>query len=302
MFSIKYYIKHPETISNILLYHLGYWLPDKTYLKLKFRLRTGQTLNLNNPQTFSEKLQWLKLYDRRPEYVTMVDKIAVKDYVAKIIGEEYIIPTLGVWDRPEDIDWDMLPNQFVLKCSHDSGGLVICKNKAKLNKSLAIKKINKSLRTDYYKKGREWPYKNVPRRILAEKYIHPAPDMNDLPDYKFFCFDGEPKYCQVISGRGSKMCIDFFDEAWEHQPFHEPKSYPFAESIPEKPLLYDEMWRLAQVLAKNKSFSRIDFYNVNGKIYFGEITFFPTSGMGGFAPQEWDYKFGEYIHLPTNKK
>lgn len=273
-------------------------LPDELYLKVKFRQLMGKKLNLKNPQTFSEKLQWLKLYNRRPEYTTMVDKYAAKDYVAKIIGEEYIIPTLGVWDRPENIEWDKLPNQFVLKCTHDSGGLVICRDKSNLDKEAAVTKLHKTLKQNYFRKWREWPYKNVPRRIIAEKYIEPTPDLKDLLDYKFFCFNGEPQYCQVISGRNTKMCCDFFDKDWNHQPFHEPKLYPFSDVPPEKPSKYEEMWNLARCLAKDKPFSRIDFYEVKGHVYFGEITFFPTTGMGGFQPEEYDLAFGNMIQLP----
>ena len=275
-------------------------LPDRIYLKLLFRHKMGYCLNLRNPQTFSEKLQWLKLYNHNPEYTKMVDKLAVKDYVSKIIGEEYIIPTLGVWDKPEDIDYDKMPNKFVLKTTHGGGnsGVIICRDKASFNRVQAIDKLNKSLSSDIYKIFREWPYKHVPKRIIAEKYIDPEPYSKDLLDYKFFCFNGEPKYCQVISGRGTQMCIDFFDNNWNHQPFHEPKNFLYATVELEKPENYDKMWQLASMLSKDKPFSRIDFYDVNGKIYFGEITFFPTSGMGGFNPNEWDRVFGDLIILP----
>lgn len=283
-----------EKVFNRLLL----FLPDELYLRIKFRQMMGKKLNLKNPQTFSEKLQWLKLYNRRPEYTKMVDKYVVKEYVAKIIGEKYIIPTIGVWDRPEDIDFESLPNQFVLKCTHDSGGLVICRDKAKLDKKAAIIKLRKALKQNYYRKWREWPYKNVPRRIIAEKYIGLGPIIMDLPDYKFFCFNGEPKYCQVISGRNTTMCCDFFDKNWNHQPFHEPRLYPFSDYQLEKPSNYEEMWNLAKKLAKGKPFSRIDFYEVRGKIYFGEITFFPTTGMGGFDPEVFDQIFGEMLLLP----
>ena len=288
-------------VVNRVYNRLLWVLPDELFLKIKFRQMMGKKLDLESPQTFSEKIQWLKLYDRRPEYTTMVDKYAVKDYVAKKIGAEYIIPTLGVWDSVEDIEWDLLPNQFVLKCTHDSGGLVICRDKSKLDRQGAEKILHRGLVRDYYRKSREWPYKNVKPRIIAEKYIDPSPQI-DLPDYKFFCFNGEPKFCQVISGRGSKMCIDFFDHDWTHQVFHEPKFFPFADEIPQKPKHLEEMWRLARLLAENKAFSRIDFYDINDHVYFGEITFFPTSGMGGFMPDEWDMIFGNLITLPEKVK
>ena len=275
-------------------------LPDWLYLKILFRHRMGYSLNLKKPTTFSEKLQWLKLYNRNPEYTRMVDKAAVKDYVASIIGSEYVIPTIGIWEKPEDIDWDNLPNQFVLKTTHGGGnsGVVICRDKSTFDRQKAIDKLNDSLKSDIYKLWREWPYKNVTKRILAEKYIAPNSDTNDLPDYKFFCFNGEPKYCQVISGRDTKMCIDFFDHDWNHQSFHEPKDFSFADKELKKPKHFDQMWQTAAKLSKGKPFSRIDFYDVNDCIYFGEITFFPTSGMGGFDPKEWDYKFGEMLTLP----
>ena len=285
-------------IIRRLLLNTSCFFPDRIYLKMLFPLKMGYKLDLHNPRTFSEKLQWLKLYCHRPEYTIMVDKYAVKEYVAKIIGEEYVIPTLGVWDRVEDIEWDKLPNQFVLKCTHDSGGLVICRDKQIIDKLAALKKLRRGLKHNYYLGYREWPYKNVPRRIIAEKYIAPLPGTNDLPDYKFFCFNGEPKYCQVITGRNTEMCIDFFDYEWNHLPFHEPKDYPFANHMPEQPKQYKIMWEKARLLAKDKEFSRIDFYNVGADVYFGEITFYPTSGMGGFDPVEWDYDFGELIKLP----
>lgn len=277
---------------------VGHVFDDETYLKVRFRLLMGKKLNLKNPQTFSEKLQWLKLYDRRPEYTTMVDKYAVKDYVAGIIGSEYIIPTLGIWNNPEDIEWDKLPNQFVLKTTHGGGslGVVICKDKRSFDRTKAINTLKANMHSDW-RIQMEWPYKNVPHRIIAEKYIAPAPDTKDLPDYKFFCFSGEPHYCQVISGRNETMSIDFFDRNWNHQPFHEPHNYPFAEVEPRKPSCFEKMWDMAEKLAQGKAFSRIDFYQVKDKVYFGEITFFPTSGIGGFEPEEWDRYLGNLIDL-----
>ena len=278
-------------------------IPDKLYLQILYFLHFFRRLNLKDPKTFSEKLQWLKLYNRKPEYTQMVDKYAVKEYVKNIIGEQYIIPTLGVWDTPQQIEWDKLPKQFVLKTTHGGGGsgVVICKDKDTFDRKAAIKKLQREMKKDIYRNWREYPYKDIPHRILAEKYMEDAASKDDLHDYKFFCFNGEPKYCQVISGRESKMCIDFFDKDWIHQPVHEPYCYPFADVEPQKPQNYEQMWDFAKELAKNKSFSRIDFYEVDGKIYFGEITFYPTSGFGGFNPPYWDEKFGSWIKLPTDK-
>lgn len=275
------------------------WLPDRFYLRVLFRLEMGRWPNLRHPKTFSEKIQWLKLYNRRPEYTKMVDKYAVKDYVASIIGEEYVIPTLGVWNKPEEIEWDNLPNKFVLKTTHGGGncGVVICRDKSIFDNENAIDKLNKGLRSDIYIAWKEWPYKNVPRRIIAEKYIEPQSGLNDLPDYKFFCFNGEPKYCQVISGRDTKMSIDFFDQEWKHQPFHEPHEFPFADIEPQKPKHFELMWELARKLAKGNPFSRIDFYDTGNQVLFGEFTLFPTSGMGGFCPEEYDSLLGEMINI-----
>lgn len=300
MLSIKEYMKRPRRAAAVLLQHYFTWLPDKAYLKLLFKFKMGRRLNLKNPQTFSEKLQWLKLYDRKPEYTQLVDKYAVKDYVANILGEEYIIPTLGIWNKPEEIDWDVLPERFVLKTTYGGGssGVVICKDKNIFDRNKAITKLKRSAKQNIYRTLKEWPYKNVPKRIIAEQYIEPSPGANDLPDYKFFCFNGEPKYCQVISGRETGKCIDFFDHDWNHQPFHEPKHYRFAEIEPTKPKHLEKMWRAAAKLAENKAFSRIDFYEVGDKVYFGEITFFPTSGMGGFSPVEYETIVGNMIELP----
>ena len=297
---LKRAIRNPREVGLMLVNLLAPIITnDKVFLSLKYRVIFGKKLNWETPKTFSEKLQWLKVYDRNPQYTVLVDKIKVKEYVAEKLGEEYIIPTLGTWEHPEDIDFDSLPEKFVLKCNHNSGlGMYICKDKSKMDKDAVIRELNKGLKEDYYKLGREWPYKNVPRRILAEKFIETDPNINDLIDYKFFCFDGKPKYCQVIAGRNSVMSIDFFDEKWNHQSFHEPKIFPFAIKVPSKPKCLDMMWKAAKLLAEGKPFSRIDFYEVNNKIYFGEITFFPTSGFGGFSPEEYDMQFGSLIPLP----
>lgn len=274
-------------------------LPDKLYLSLKFYKVFGRFPNWKKPQTFSEKLQWLKLYDRRPVYTMMVDKYAVKRYIADILGEEYIIPTLGIWDTPEDIEWEKLPSQFVLKTTHGGGnmGVIICRDKNTFDIKKAIIKLKENLKIDLFDIWREWPYKDVAKRIIAEKYLEPCSESGDLPDYKLFCFNGEPRFCQVISGRESKMCIDFFDKEWTHQPFHEPRNYPFADVLPEKPKNLDKMWRLAAMISKGYPFLRIDFYEVKNDIYLGEITLYPTSGMGGFAPEMYDKVFGQMLDL-----
>ena len=277
------------------------WMSDETWIKLYFRYNMGYKLDLKKPKTYSEKLQWLKLYDQKSEYSKMVDKSTVKEYVAKILSDDFIIPTLGVWDRPEDIEWDQLPDQFVLKCTHDSGSVCICKDKTIFNRENAINKLRSGLNVDYYRTNLEWPYKNVKPRVMAEKYIAPESGTNDLPDYKFFCFNGIPHYCQVISGRQVDMRVDFFDKDWNHQPFHEPRDTQFADVMPEKPRKFDVMWDAAMKLSHDIPFSRIDFYEVGDKVLFGEITFFPTGGRGGFSPEIYDEILGKLIHLPSKK-
>ncbi len=274
-------------------------LSDKVFLKLEFFGTMGKKLNLENPKTFNEKLQWLKLYERKPIYTTMVDKYEAKKYVADIIGEEHIIPTLGVWNRFEDIDFDALPDQFVLKCTHDSGGLVICRDKAKLDMAQAKKKIEKSLKRNYYFVHREWPYKNVKPRIIAEKYMVDESGY-ELKDYKFFCFDGTMKVLFVAKDRGSQTeetKFDFFDDQFNHLPF--TNGHPNSEPPYFKPDNFEEMKRLAEILASGIPHVRVDFYNINGRIYFGELTFSHWSGIVPFKPCEWDVKLGNLITLPV---
>lgn len=278
---------------------MSQYLPDALYLRIQYMVKMGQKLDLRYPLTFSEKLQWLKLYDRKPEYTTMVDKYAVKKYVADRIGEEYIIPTLGVWDSFDEIDFDSLPDKFVLKCTHDSGGLVICRDKKTLDMDAARKKIEKSLRTDYYKLGREWPYKDVPRRIIAEKFMEDGTQGDALNDYKLMCFDGKV-YCSfVCSGRNSEegLRVTFYDREWKRLPFR--RHYPSADKDFDMPLQYHRMIELAERLSKDIPFVRTDFYEIDGKLYFGELTLFPGNGMEEFSPEEWDERLGELIELPN---
>lgn len=263
----------------------------------------GKKLDLEHPLMYSEKLQWLKLYDRRPEYTVMVDKVKAKEYVASVIGKEYIIPTLGVWDNPDRIDFDSLPNRFVLKCNHNSGlGMYICKDKSKLNIDEVKEGLREGLKQDFYVGGREWPYKDVPRLILAEEFLDPGPDSKHeggLQDYKFFCFDGQVKALFIAKDRDKgphSTKFDFFDEKFNHLPF--TNGHPNAEIMPEKPRMFEEMKMLAAKLSKGIPHVRIDFYEVNGHVYFGEMTFFHWSGFTPFVPEEWDYKFGEWLSLP----
>lgn len=297
--SISYFFKHPRTGIYKYILYIAQCLPDKQFIQLQYWIAMRKKLNLKNPKTFNEKIQWLKLYDHNPQYTRMVDKVAAKDYVAGILGEDYIIPTLGVWEKAEDIEWDTLPEKFVLKCNHDSGGLIICRDKSKLDKNAAISKLNKSLKTDFYRKEREWPYKNVQRRILAEELLEPKPGTNDIPDYKWYCFDGVPKFCQVIQNRSSKETIDFFDIDWNHQNFVglNPMA-DNAEVTPPRPSNLDIHIKIARELSKGIAFSRIDLYEMGQKTYFGEITLYPASGLGSFRPDNYNEILGQMLNLP----
>ena len=265
----------------------------------------GHWIDWRDPKTFTEKLQWLKVYDYKPEYTQMVDKLAVKDYVAARVGKEYIIPTLGVWDKVEDIDWDSLPNRFVLKTTHGggSGGVVICSDKTKLDKAKAIKKLTASIRENAGKTYREKPYLNVPRKIIAEKFMAEEKSASmstktDLPDYKFFCFNGEPKYCQVIRDRSTKETIDFYDMEWNHMSFVGLNPVAKNGTTPvAKPLHLGNMIEICRKLSENMKFSRIDLYVIDDEVYFGEITLYPASGFGEFTPNEWNGRLGEIIKL-----
>ena len=297
--SIKKIVKEPALLFLTLGHREFFnWMSDETYLKIAFWARMHKRLDLEHPRTFNEKLQWLKLYDRQPRYTRLVDKYEVKAVVADIIGEEYIIPTLGVWERFEDIDFSKLPDRFVLKCTHDSGGLVVVKNKALLDREVARRKINACLRHNYYWGMREWPYKNVQPRIIAEQYLEDK-EYGELRDYKFFCFNGVVKALFVASERmveGEETKFDFFDADYNHLPFC--NGHPNAVILPEKPTHFTKMKELAGTLSVGLPQVRVDLYEVNGKIYFGELTFFHWSGMTPFEPEEWDYKFGEWITLP----
>ena len=269
---------------------------DRFYLKVAYFLSmNGKVLHLDQPRTYSEKLQWLKLNERHEEYTKMVDKVQAKDYVASIIGEQYIIPTLGVWEHFDDIDFGKLPNQFVLKCSHDSQGIVICRDKSKLDIEAARKKINRCLKRNYYWCGREYPYRDVPKRILAEKLMVDESG-TELKDYKFFCFDGEVKMLYVASERGKSTKFDYFDLDCNHLPFRQ--SYPISQKTLVKPKNFEQMIEVARRLSQGFRHVRVDLYNVNGEIYFGELTFFNNAGLLPFQPHEWDYKIGEWLKLP----
>lgn len=271
------------------------FLPDKWYIQLYYFAQFKHFINFKNPQTYNEKLNWLKIYDRNPEYKKMVDKYEAKEYVKNIIGAKYIIPTLGVWDNFDDIDFDKLPNQFVLKCTHDSEGLVIVKDKSKLNITEAKKKINNAMKYNFYYIGREWPYKNIKPRIIAEKYMEDKKD-KELKDYKFFCFNGEPKIMFIASDRDKNQTkFDFYD--LNFKKLNIVQHYPNSTIKNTKPQNFNKMIELSRELSKNLKHVRVDFYEVNNKLYFGELTFYHFSGLQPFNDKKWDYTLGEWLNL-----
>lgn len=283
------------------LNRLVYVLPDKWYLFFRFKNRVGYWPHLNHPRTFNEKLQWLKLNDRHAEYTQMVDKIDAKKYVASIIGDKYIIPTLGVWNSVDEIEWDKLPNQFVIKVSSDSGGIVVCKDKQTLDIEKAKEKLTNGWGKNYYVHNKEYPYRDLTPRIIAEEYKEDESGY-ELRDYKIFCFNGEPKILFVASDRqkaGEDTKFDFFDLNWNHLPF--TNGHPNSKEFIAKPKNFEEMLEIAKKLSVGIPQVRIDLYNCNGQIYFGEITFFHWSGMTAFDPIEWDFKLGKMIKLPCDR-
>ena len=273
---------------------------DEEYIKRRYKIVVGKDLNLENPTLYTEKLQWLKLYDHNPKYTLMVDKYNVKNYVKEKIGEKYIIPTINVWDRFEDIDFDLLPNKFVLKCTHDSGSVVICKDKEKLNLKKVKKRIKKYLKRNYYICSREWPYKDVHPRILAEKYMEDEND-GELRDYKFFTFNGEPKIVYITQGR-TETCetvADFFDMNLNHLNLE--IDHKMSMERPHPPKNFELMKGFARILSEGTPQLRVDFYEVNGNVFFGEMTFFHCSGLMKFTPNEWDLEFGKWVTLPEKQ-
>lgn len=275
-------------------------LPASWVIQYKFRKQMGYAPNLKHPKTFNEKLQWMKLHDRNPLYNTLVDKYEVKQYVAGLIGEEYIIPTYGVWERFDDIDFDALPDQFVLKCTHDSGGVVLCRDKATFDRDAARKFLETGMAHNFYYTNWEWPYKDVKPRIIAEKYMEDAAD-KELRDYKFYTFNGKPTYLLLATDRqaeGKELCFDYFDMEFNHLALTN-HWHPNAAITPHRPEKYEEMQKLAAVLAQGIPQVRVDFYEVNGQVYFGEMTFFDMGGFLRLHPDTWDEEWGSLIDLES---
>lgn len=272
------------------------WMPDRLYLKIAFRMQMGRRLDLINPQTFNEKLQWLKLYDRSLLYAKLVDKFEVKEHISSIIGEEYTIPTIGIWKKVDDIDPKDLPDQFVLKCTHDSGSVVICKDKNTFNWNTAKRKLKKRLKKSMYWLGREWPYKNVQPRIIAEPFLEDSVS-GELVDYKIHCFNGKAKLILVCAGRfKGGLTEDFFDTEWNHLNVRRPGHDNSKESI-EPPTKLSKMISIAEQLSNNHIFLRVDFYVVDQKLYIGELTFYPAAGFEPFIPESFDTVMGSWMKL-----
>ena len=296
----KLLFTNPLEILNIIIYQYPKIIKsDKIFLSLRYYLVFGKWMNWNKPLSYSEKLQWLKVNNRNPLYTTLVDKHAVKEWVANKIGNEHIIPTIGIWDNVEDINFDKLPNQFVLKCTHDSGGLCICRDKSKLDILKIKENLSMAMNRNYYYFGREWPYKNVKPQIIAEKYMIDESGI-ELKDYKFFCFNGNPLYLFIATDRGKmneEVKFDFYDINFNHLDLK--NGHPNSKNIIKKPKGFNKMLELAKILSADMPHVRIDFYDIDGNIYFGEYTFYHHSGFMPFEPEEWDYKFGELIKLPS---
>lgn len=290
-------------IQKIAIQIIARLIPDKWWIQIKYRRSFGRWANLKKPQTYNEKLNWIKLYDRKPEYTVMVDKYEAKKWISDKIGEEYVIPILGgPWDSFDEINFSLLPNQFVLKTTHDCGGVVICKDKKTFDKKYAKRFLNEHLKNNYYLTIREWPYKNVKHRIFAEAYMKDdtlnANQKEQLTDYKFFCFNGEAKAMFIATDRTDKSTdtkFDFFDMDFNHLPI--VQGHPNADILHKKPIMFDKMRELAEKLSKGIPQIRVDFYEVNGQVYVGELTFFHFGGTVPFKPEEWDYIFGSWINL-----
>ena len=302
--NIKQFITNPIARFHVLNGR-GFYkcLSDEKFIKKAYKVRMGKELSLENPKTYNEKLQWLKLYDRNPEYTRMVDKCEVKKLVASVIGEKYIIPTLGVWEQFEDIDFDNLPEKFVLKCTHNSGGLVICKNKNVLNLEKAKKKIQRSLAFDYYYNSREWPYKNVKPRIIAEQYMENA-DGSAIDDYKIQCFDGKVDNIMVCVGRFEQSGVryHYFDKEWNYLPYCPYKGVSAENINIAPPVKLNEMLEIAEKLSKGVPQLRVDLYEIKGQVYFGELTFFTSSGFDTTITEEADQILGSKLVLRSTKE
>ena len=302
---IMNYIREPRIFLNVLLVNLCPWITDKLFLKLRWRNTMGYSLDLNNPQTLNEKIQWLKLYDRKPIYSILADKYRIKDYIKNKFGKDLCVPNIGVWDSVDEINFDSLPNKFVLKCNHNSGnGICICTDKSKLNITDVKKKLEKGLRENYYKTSREWQYKDIPRRIIAEEYLE-TKDGKIPNDYKLNFINGKLEFVYVSYDRKGINDRCLYDADWKRLPFVWVPAGTYRKNMNTSdvpcPQSFDMMKRIACMIAKDFDYVRVDFYDVDGKLYLGEITLYHGSGYDKFFPKEYDLVYGEKMKL-SNKK
>ena len=277
-------------------------LPDKAYISLKYWYNFKKLPNIDHPVTYNEKIQWLKIHDRKPQYTKMVDKYEAKEFIRSVAGESYVIPTLGVWEHFEDIDFSQLPDQFVLKCTHDSGGVYVCTDKREIDREKLAKFFGKHLKTNYFYEGREWPYKNVRPRIIAEELLK-DPDSPDLKDYKVLVFNGKAVLLYVASERQDKneeTKFDFYDMDFNHLDIR--NGHPNAGKTVSRPLRFREMIDVAEKLAAGITHLRVDFYVVQDRLYVGELTFSHNSGFLPFDPPEWDVRIGSWLKLPEPER
>ncbi len=286
-------------IKHFIIQYVGCIIPDKIWIEIMYIIHLHKIPNLKNPSTFNEKLQWLKLYYHKPEHTKLVDKYEMKKYVSDIAGNDLVVPVIGIWENVDDINFDVLPQQFVLKVTHDSGGVIICKDKTQLDRDKTKKILRGLLHTNYFKQYREWPYKNVKPRVFAEKYIEDCTG-SQLRDYKVFCFNGIPYCIQVDFDRFTDHKKNLYDVNWSLLDFS--FNYPAHPEIKiEKPQLLNKMLDIANKLSHGEPYVRIDFYIANDALYVGEITFFPASGFGKFIPEEYDKILGDKISLPQKQ-
>ena len=281
----------------LALAHRGFYdsMPDEEYLKRMYKCEMGRELDLQNPKTLTEKMQWLKLYDRNPEYTALSDKYEAKSRIAALIGEEYVIPTLGVWDDVGDIDFDMLPEKFALKCTHDSGSVLLCMDRKRFSIPAARRKLTRSLRRNFYFQAREWCYKDIKPRIIAEPYLTDESG-SELKDYKIFCFNGNPEYVEVDFNRFIKHKLNPYDFDWNPLNFCDTSKNDYSADIP-RPERLDDMREIARTLSRGKKLLRVDFYSIGSRIYVGELTFYPGGGFIHFDPPEVDYRYGALLRL-----
>lgn len=303
---IKKAVKYMVDPGYRMLIHLGReeynGIPDEKYLSLLFKGRFGRRLDLEEPKSFNEKLQWLKLYYRDPMYTVMADKYRVREYIERAIGGEYLIPLLGVWDDAEDIPFDTLPDRFVLKCNHNSGkGMCICRDKRSLDIEKTKAELKEGLKEDYHLLWREWQYRDIPRRIICEEYLTDGTGSDELKDYKLFCFNGRVEFSYLCADRFKKggLHLNVYDRNWEPMPFK--TQYPSTDEPIPKPENYEKMIALAEKLAKGIPLIRVDFYESNGRLYIGELTLCPGGGFDIYEPEEWDYKLGDMLTLPEKR-